>query len=200
MNSQIKSLTIAAIIGLALSILGQASSVLTNGYVTPLDRFNPFNAEILAYWIGALGGLPLILIVGVVMVTWRKTGLRFSILNCIGAIVTVALIICLSIITLAAVEHPNKDTPLAAASADRATFIKSTSASCVTRQQSAPENKSVSAAAINDFCTCYGNSLADVTTMDELEYMVEHHGPSPSLTAKINAAFQKCVQLASTKQ
>ena len=47
MNSQIKSVTIAAIIGLMLSSLAQLSSVLTRGYVSPLDRFNPFNMEIL---------------------------------------------------------------------------------------------------------------------------------------------------------
>jgi hypothetical protein len=130
------------------------------------------------------------------MGTWRRAGSRNSILNGIGAIVTVALVICLSIITLAAVEHPNKDTPLAGASSDRATFIKGATSSCATRQQAAPENKSMSAEAINAFCTCYSNSLADVTTMEELTYMVEHHGPSPSLTAKINATFQKCVSAA----
>lgn len=194
MNSQIKSVTIAGVIGLALSILAQLSSVLTQGYVSPLDRFNPFNAEILAHWVGAVGALPLILIVGTVMATWRKAGSRNSILNGIGATATVAMIICLAIISLSVLERPNKDAPFATASADRATFVKSTTSSCVIRQQSAPENKSVSAATINSFCTCYGNALADVTTMEELTYTVEHHGPSPSMTAKINATYQKCVE------
>jgi hypothetical protein len=196
MNSQIKSVTIAGVIGLALSLLAQVSTVLSNGYVSPLDRFNPFNAEILAYWVGALGALPLILIVGTVMATWRKAGSRNSILNGIGAIATVAMVICLAIISLAALERPNKDAPFATASGDRVTFVKSTASSCVTRQQSAPENKSVSAATINSFCACYGNALADVTTMEELTYMVEHHGPSPSMAAKINATYQKCVEAA----
>ena len=196
MNSQIKSVTIAAVIGLALSILAQLSSVLTQGYVSPLDRFNPFNGQILGYWVGALGALPLILIVGTVMATWRKAGSRNSILNGIGAIVTVTLVICLTIISLATLEHPNKDAPFATASADRATFVKSTASSCVTRQQSAPENKSMSVEAINAYCTCYANSLADVTTMEELTYMVERHGPSPSMTAKINATYQKCAEAA----
>ena len=196
MKSQIKSVTIAGVIGLALSIFAKLPSVLTEGYVSPLDRFNPFNAEILAYWIGNLGGLPMLFIVGTVMATWRKAGTRNSILNGVGAIVTVAIVICLAVVSLATFEHPNKDTPLKAASADRATFIKSLTTSCVTKQQSVPENKNMSAAAINAFCTCYGNALADVTTMEELTYMTEHHGPSPSMATNINATYQKCAQAA----
>jgi hypothetical protein len=196
MNSQIKSVTIAAVIGLTLSILAQLSSVLTQGYVAPLDRFNPFNTGILAYWVGALGVFPLIFIVGTVMVTWRKAGSRNSVLVGVGAIATVAMLICLAISSLAALERPNRDAPFATASADRATFIKSTTSSCVTRQQSAPQNKNLSAAAINAFCACYGNALADVTTMDELFYMDQHRAPSPSMTEKINATYQKCVEAA----
>lgn len=194
MNSQIKSVTIAGGIGLTISVLAKLSSVLTQGYVSPLDRFDPFNTEILAYWIGNLGVWPMIFIVGTVMATWRKAGTRNSILNGVGAIVTIAIVICFAVVTLAALEQPNKDAPFKAASADRATFIKTSTASCVRRQQSDPQSKNVSADAINAFCSCYSESLADVTTMEELTYMTEHHGPSPSMTEKIKAAYQKCVE------
>ena len=196
MKSQTKSVTIAAVIGLALSILGNLSGVLTLGYVSPLDRFNPFNAEILAYWIGNLGGLPVLFIVGTVMATWRKARTRNSILNGVGAIVILIIVVCTAVVSLAVFDQPNKDTPLKAASADRATFVNALIPSCVAKQQSVPQNKDVSAAAINAICTCYGNALADVTTMEEITYITEHHGPSPSMATKINAAYLKCAEVA----
>ena len=159
MSPQTKAVTIAALVGLALGLLTQASEVLTAGYVTPLDHFNPFNPAILGYWVGLLGCTPLILVVVTIAGTARKAGWRNSILNGIGATVGVSVIICVAIIALAA-ARPKKELPFADASSDRASFVKNASASCVTRQHNVPENRNVPAATFNAFCACYGNSLA----------------------------------------
>ena len=193
MNRQTKAVSIAAVVGLALGLWIQASSVMTAAYVTPLDRFNPFNPSVLGYWVGALSIFPMILVVITTAVTARKAGWRNSILNSIGAIVGVWATICVAIIVLAAAQ-PKKEFPLADASADRASFVEKASVACVPHQQSLPENTNASAAAIEAYCTCYGNSLADVTTMDELQYMRQHRTPSPSLAAKIFATYPKCSQ------
>jgi amino acid transporter len=190
---------IAALTGLALGVLSQASSVISTGYITPLDTFNPFNAGIIGYWVGALGFAPLVFIVIAVASTARKAGLRNSIFNGIGAILGVSFVIAFAVIAVAA-SHPKKELPFAEVGAERAEFVKGTSSSCIRSQQAKPENQSLSAATLDAYCTCYANSLADVTTTAEIQYTAQYHTPAPSMVEKINATFQKCVQASRSRQ
>jgi hypothetical protein len=178
---------------------GQASSVISAGYITPLDTFNPFNLEIISYWVGVLGFVPLLFIVIAIATTARKAGLRNSIFNGLGAIVGVFFVIAIAVIAAAA-AHPKQELPFAEVGPERAAFVKGTSASCVRSQQAKPENQSLSAASLDAYCTCYANSLADVTTRAEIYYTDQHHTPAPSMVEKINATFQKCVQESRSRQ
>jgi hypothetical protein len=197
MNSQTKTVMIAFMAGLALAVLTQAIDVMRTGYITPLDPFNPFNPEDLGYWVGALGGIPLIFAVIAIAATARKAGLRNSIFNGLGAVVGfvgVSLVIGYAVITVAT-ARPTRELPFADASANRASFVRGASSSCAKNQQALPENKDVSAAALDAFCSCYGNSLADVITKAELAHLDQHHAPAPSMVEKINTTVEKCIRL-----
>jgi hypothetical protein len=196
MNSQTKAVAIAGAAGLALGLLSQVSSVVSQGYVAPLDTSNPFNGGVLGYWSGALGIFPLVAILLTIAATARKAGWRRSILNGFGSVLGVWLVICIMVIVVAAATYPIKEHPFAEASAARTDFVSHTISSCLTRRQAVPENAS-SSAAVTAFCTCSANYLADVMTRDELQYFEQQHAPSPSAIAKISAAQKNCTETAS---
>jgi hypothetical protein len=101
MNSQTRTVMIAASAGLGLAVLIQASNLMSTGHVTPLPTFNPFDEEALYYWIGALGFVPLIFIVIATAATARKAGLRRSAFSGFAAIVGVLLLIIGAVIAVA---------------------------------------------------------------------------------------------------
>jgi hypothetical protein len=144
-NPQTRGVIIAALIGLAISIIVAAIEVMQKGRLEPIDPYYILNPEILAYWIGRLGGLPLLFIVLSVAATARKAGLRSSIFNGLGAIVCVSLVVAVIVIAVAAVK-PKKEFPYQDAGSDRDTFVKSIVPKCVTSTQAHPEYKNVSAA------------------------------------------------------
>lgn len=191
MNSQINAVIIAALAGLALAVGIQASSVISAGYIPPLDASDPFNLRILGFWVVVLGFLPLIFILIAIAVTARRAGLRNSIFTGLGAVAGVSLVIIGAVVAVAIV-HSKKEFPFRNASADRASFVRTQASFCATMQQAF---KGVPAAAVNAVCSCYGNSLADVTTRTELVYMDLHRTFAPSMVEKTNATLQKCVQL-----
>jgi hypothetical protein len=188
MNSQTQTVMIASLIGLVLAISSKASSVISTGNITPLDTLNPFNLSILGYWIGTLGFFPLTFIVFAVAATARTAGLRNSVFNGLGAVVGVSLTIT-GVVIAVATAHPKKEFP------DRASLVKNATSSCIKNQQIIPKNKDVSVAIIEAFCSCYGDSLADVTTVAEVMYADQHQIAAPTMIEKINTTVQKCMQL-----
>jgi hypothetical protein len=194
MNSQINAVIIAALAGLTVAVLSQSSSLLPIGYIPPLDIFNPFNLRILGYWVGVLGVLPLICIAIAIGVTARKAGLRNSILTGFGAVVGVSLVISCAVVAVA-IAQSKKELPLRDAGANRDSFVRDASSFCTRMEQSINRNKASGAATIDAVCSCYGNSLADVTTRTELAYIGQHHTFPPSTVEKTNAVSQKCAQL-----
>jgi GYF domain 2 len=192
-KSQTKLIIVVALAGLALAVLSEISRVVSAGEIRPLDTFDVFNPSVLGYWVGGLGWIPAIFIVIATAATARKAGLLISIFKGLGAIVGVSLVIIVVVITVTA-AYPKKDFPLSDAGADRDAFVNNVLPSCIRGQQARPENKNLSTASINNFCTCYANSLADVTTRIEMEYFVQHQSPSSSMLEKINALYPKCAQ------
>ena len=188
MNSQTKTVLIASLAGLALAVSTKASSVMSTGHITPLDTFNPFNPGVLGYWVGTLGFFPLFFIVFSIAATARTAGVRSSIFNGLGAVVGVLLTITGAVIAVATAQ-PKKAFP------DRASLVKNATSSCLKNQQVIPENNVRSAAMIEAFCSCYGSSLADVTTAAEVAYADQHQTSAPTMIEKINTTVQKCVQL-----
>jgi len=186
MNSQTQTVMIASLIGLVLAISSKASSVISTGNITPLDTLNPFNLSILGYWIGTLGFFPLTFIVFAVAATARTAGLRNSVFNGLGAVVGVSLTIT-GVVIAVATAHPKKEFP------DRASLVKNATSSCFKNQQIIPKDTSV--AIIELFCSCYGDSFADVTTMAEVMYADQHQIAAPTMIEKINTTVQKCMQL-----
>jgi hypothetical protein len=193
MNSQINAVIIAALAGLTVAVLSQSSSVIPIGYIPPLDIFNPFNLRILGYWVGVLGVLPLIGIAIAIGATARKAGLRNSILTGLGAVVGVSVVTTCAVVAVAIIQS-KRELPLRTAGAARDSFVIDASSFCAKMEQPLNKNKA-SAATINAVCSCYGNSLADITTRTELAYISLHRTFPPSTVEKTNAVSQKCVQL-----
>src|SRR5215475_13390464 len=194
MNSQINAVIIAALAGLTVTVLSQSSSLLPIGYIPPLDISNPFNLRILGYWVGVLAVLPLICIAIAIGATARKAGLRNSIITGLGAVVGVSLVISCAVVAVTIIQS-KRELPLRNAGADRDSFVKDASSFCARMEQTINRNKASPAGAIDEVCSCYGNSLADVTTRTELAYIGQHHTFPSSMTEKTNAVSQKCAQL-----
>jgi len=193
MHSQINAVIIAALAGLTVAVLSQSSGVIPIGLIPPLDIFNAFNLRVLGYWVGVLGVFPLICIAIAIGVTARKAGFRNSILSALGAVVGVSLVISCAVVAFAIIQS-NKELPLRAAGADRDSFVIDASSFFAKTERAINKNKA-SAATIDAVCSCYGNSLADVTTRTELAYIGLHHTFPPSTVEKTNAVSQKCAQL-----
>jgi hypothetical protein len=187
MNAQTKAVVIAAAAGLAIGLLSVVPSAISEG-ITPLDTFNIFNAGVIGHWVGRLGIIPWIFIIIAAAMTAGQAGLLSSIAKSLGAIVGVSLVIAVSIIAVAASQR--KEFPLSRAGSDRTEFVTHLVSTCVKGQQK--QNENIPAAIITEFCTCVGNSLADVTTRVEAEYLVNNKMPSPSM--KMRASYQKCSQ------
>jgi hypothetical protein len=192
MSLQKKAVAIAFVVGLAIALLGQWSDVMRMGYYASLDT-SKFNGNIISYWTGMLSGMPVVLVVIAVVATAYKAGLRNSILTGLGAVVGVFVvsfgIICAVIAV--ATAYPQKELPFADAGEARNSFVKGTSDGCAQKQKALPQNRDVPAAAIDAYCTCFGNSLADVATRAELASMGQRQ-TTPSLVEKFKTASEKC--------
>ena len=192
MNSQTKAVSVAILAGLPISLLLVAASGAEGG-LSPIDPYNIFNPEVIGHWVGRIGFIPLIFVVIVLIVTCRKAGFFISILNAIGAVVAISLVTGIIVVCVAAV-YSVKEFPLKALGLDRDDFVKNLVSSCLRRQQTIPENKGVPQTTLNEFCTCNANSLADVTTKEDIKYQVEHGGFSPNAAAKMTSSAEKCAQ------
>ncbi len=195
MNSQINAVIIAALAGVILAVLIQASGVIPAGHIPPLDTLVPLNLRIVSYWVGVLGFFPLIFILIAIGVTARSAGLRSSIFTGLGAVAGVSLIVVCAVVVVGIV-HAKRDFPFREAGAGRASFVKDASALCLKNQHVIRGKNQAALAASNEaVCSCYGNSLADVTTTVELAYMNQYHTFAPSMTAKTSIVSQKCMGL-----
>jgi hypothetical protein len=200
MNSQIRAVTIAVVAGLAIALLAQWSDVVRMAYDASLGT-SKFNGNVVGYWTGMLSGLPLIFVVVAIVATARKAGVRNSILNGLGAVVGVfgvSFVIICAVIAFAP-AYPQKELPFADASEARISFVRGASDSCVQKQKALPQNKDVPAAAINAYCSCFGNSMADVATRAEVASM-GHRQMTPSLAEKFKTAAEKCMRLVQGQQ
>ena len=194
MNSQINAVIIAALAGLALAVLTQVSGA-TSGFIPPIDTLVPFNPRVIVYWVVVLGFFPLIFILIAIGVTARKAGLRNSIFAGLGAVVGVPLVIVCAVMAIGIV-HAKRDFPFRDTGAGRDSFVKEASSFCVKKQHAIPgKNKAAQTASLEAVCSCYGNSLADMTTTAELAYMNQYHTFAPSMTEKTAFVSKKCMQL-----
>lgn len=80
MKRQTVAVAVAGLIGLAFGLLTAVPDLVSRGYITPLDTFNPYNASVLGHWVGRLSLSPLIFIgIAVAATRERRAGLpRFS--------------------------------------------------------------------------------------------------------------------------
>jgi hypothetical protein len=76
----------------------------------------------------------------------------------------------------------------------REEFVTAGMVSCMKNQESDPTNKSLSLSreALNKYCSCYMNSLADNTTFGDLKAAPKDGSVSPALQQKISAAGANC--------
>jgi hypothetical protein len=197
MNSQIRTVTIAFVAGLAIALLAQWSDVIGMGYNAALGT----SGNVIGYWTGMLSSLPLIFVVIAIVATARKAGLRNSIVNGLVAVVGVfgvSFVIICAVIAFAT-AYPQKELPFADASEARSSFVRGATDSCAQRQKALPQNKDVPAAAIDAYCSCFGNSLADVATRAEV-VSIGQRQTTPSLVEKFKTASEKCMRLVQGQQ
>jgi hypothetical protein len=199
---------IAFLAGIALVVLLEASGAVTEqaAYIPSIDMSGPLNSDRsyrIGYWIGywaahwaVMGLIPLIFAAIAIAATAYKAGLRSSLFNTLGAAGGVAgLSIMISCAQIAiAATSPMKEHPFAEASTARDGFVRGASSSCAKKLQAPPGNKSLSAADIDAYCSCYASSMADIITGDEAMSAAEHK-VSASMTEKVNTVSQKCVEL-----
>jgi|SRR5208337_1632844 len=88
MNAQTRSVLKATLIGFAISIVVTAISVPQEGRLDPIDLYQIFNGEVIARWVGRVGGLPLLFAIGAIMFSFPKTPIWISLLNLIGRSLT----------------------------------------------------------------------------------------------------------------
>jgi hypothetical protein len=139
----------------------------------------------------------MIFVVIAIVATARKAGLRNSILTGLGAVVGVfgvSFVLVYGAVAFAT-AYPQKELPFADAGKARNSFVKGASDSCAQKQKALPQNKDVPAAAIDAYCSCFGNSIADVATRAEVAAMGQRQ-TTPSLVEKLKAASEKCARLA----
>ncbi len=201
MNFQTKRVIRAALLGLILSIIIAAVGIMAEGglRLRELDEYQIINPEVIAHWIGRLGFIPLICILVVVARSFREAGAVVSILNTIGGIAVVSLVIGIGVPAFGyvrSVTRPANELSWQSGPA-RTDFVGKAMESCGRKQRSLPENRNVSDAMIKDFCGCYANSLADVTTNEGVKYWNEHGNPSPSTVSKMTASYERCSREAS---
>jgi hypothetical protein len=103
-NQQTRSVLKAGLIGLAVSVALTAVSTLSGKERTTIDPYWILNPEIIAYWVGKAGFLPLIFVVAIIAYSFRKTGLWKSALNLVGAVVGIVIVISVGVIVWAAVS------------------------------------------------------------------------------------------------
>jgi hypothetical protein len=209
MTSQIRAATFAFLAGLAISLLIQAASLVGADNAKLFDPSNLFNPGFLSYWTARLAAVPLIFVVIAIISTARKAGPRSSIVaGFVAAVLVSGVSFVITWAVIAGTAAPQlmkefsfadplstKEYPFADAGIARTIFVKGASSSCTERQKSFSENKAVSAAAIDAFCSCVGGALADVITRDEFAAVGRHEAPGPGLAEKSRTASQKCSPL-----
>jgi hypothetical protein len=201
MNSQTKRVMWAALFGLIASIIIAAVGIMAEGGLKPweLDEYQITNPEVIAHWIGRLGFIPMVCVLIAVATSFRKAGAGVSVLNAIGGIVVVSLVIGIGVVALAyarSVTRPETELSWKSGNA-RTWFVGKMMESCIKKQRSLPENRSLSDAVLKDFCGCYANSFADVTTNEDMKYWNEHDRPSSSAVSKMQASYERCTREAS---
>ena len=90
-NSQTKSVVMAALAGLGLSILVAALNAMSGG-LKPIDPHQIFNPAIMAHWVARIGFLPLIFVIVAIALSFRKTPIWVSVLNFSGAVIGISLV------------------------------------------------------------------------------------------------------------
>lgn len=77
---------------------------------------------------------------------------------------------------------------------ERASFINEGITSCMKKQESDPDTKSLSLSreVLSNYCSCYMNALADKTTYGDLRGASTDRSVTPAMQAKIGAADASC--------
>jgi hypothetical protein len=204
MTSQIKAATFAFLAGLAVALLIQAPAVINADDTKLFDPANLSNPAFLAEWTARLAGVPLICVGIAIVATARKAGLGGSILAGLVAAIVIASVsfgITWSVIAVAAApqlyaDQLTEEFPYANAGFSRTIFVRGASSSCVQRQKTLPDSKDVPAATIDVFCSCFGDTLADVITRGDIKSLGRNEAPGPEFAEKTRTASQKCWGLA----
>jgi hypothetical protein len=123
--------------------------------IAPIDTYQIFNGQIIGEWVGRLGWLPLLLVIGTIILTFRKTAFWVSMLNLLGTIVGLVLVIGIAVVAVAA-SSPTKEHPFAASGADRTEFVNKASAGCFSKQRAREQNRNVADEEITQLRQCGG--------------------------------------------
>jgi hypothetical protein len=71
-------------------------------------------------------------------------------------------------------------------------FVQKTAVACFRTQRARVENGEASDALITEFCGCYANALADVTTAGDVKYFRKYNEPSQTTAARMSSSYERC--------
>jgi hypothetical protein len=184
-GEQARTVRRAMTVGFALALIHPLSELLSKGYPDPIDPLNPFNGEIISYWVGALGVVPLLAAVIAVAITGRKAGWGSSIVNVgVAALLVPAVTIPLVIITASALQ-PMGEYPFAQDGVARTQFMAGLQGSCEKKQANYPKPAGTTQATVVSFCRCIATEMAAVET----RYDIDH---TDQIGAKMATISQEC--------
>jgi len=193
MGVQVKRTLIVTLVGLAVTIAIAAINALTAGRLDPIDPMRPMNPEILGYWFGNLGWIPLIAAIVVMIIGFRKSGVGISIATFLGAVVGLLVVIC-TLVGVVASAYPVGELPLATPGPERDAFMRSATESCFRKQRPAPANNALSDADVQKFCRCVAEAIARQTTREDIDYQEKNKTFSPVVASRITQAARTCAQ------
>jgi hypothetical protein len=183
-----KRIARAGLFGLLASVIITAINIMATGLEPwELDQ-DAITASpgIIAHWLGRLGLIPFIFIIVSSVRSFRTHGMGASVLDGIVAVGGICFIICIGV-------SIQSDTDLLYnAGSARTWFVEKTAVACFRTQRARVENRETSDALITEFCGCYANALADVTTAGDVKYFKKYNEPSQTTAARMSSSYERC--------
>ncbi len=194
MNAQTTSVIKTLLIGFSASFTVAAVNLLPVGQLSPTDSIWLRTPSIIGYWTTPIAIIPLFLALGAIAVTARKVPPWVSLVNSLGVIVAVPTFVSIISATFSMSRPSAPEFPYSSAGTGREWFVRANIETCRKKAHDNPQNATVSEQTVQDYCTCYAITLADITTQEHIQYQSMHGTLAPDAIEKLKASSARCVR------
>lgn len=156
------ALAIASFMMLLLPI----SELVNPGYLIPIDTIDPFNGDVIGYWVGLLGGVPVIIALIVIAVTAKGAGWRKSLAHVGAVLIGFPVLLTLLVMAVSWTLATPGEKPFATDSMGRRHFVAITANACM--KAGAGASIGVPSAQGDAYCSCAANAMADAVSREEV--------------------------------